>query len=69
MDRWHGLTMDDIRAIEDETKKELDKVCILRFLLILLQLDQFSYCKNILIQFTSVFLRVLMTFMISVAAT
>jgi len=26
MDRWHGLTMDDIRAIEDETKKELDKV-------------------------------------------
>ncbi|CAB3364511.1 Hypothetical predicted protein [Cloeon dipterum] len=25
MDRWHGLTMDDIRAIEDETKKELDQ--------------------------------------------
>lgn len=25
MDRWHGLTMDDIRAIEDKTKEELDK--------------------------------------------
>ncbi|XP_059490572.1 phosphatidylinositol transfer protein alpha isoform isoform X2 [Neocloeon triangulifer] len=25
MDRWFGLTMDDIRAIEDETKKELDQ--------------------------------------------
>ena len=26
MDEWYGLTMDDIRRIEDETKKELDKV-------------------------------------------
>ena len=26
MDRWHGLTMEDIRAIEDKTKEELDKV-------------------------------------------
>ncbi|PSN56764.1 Phosphatidylinositol transfer protein alpha isoform [Blattella germanica] len=25
MDRWHGLTMEDIRAIEDKTKEELDK--------------------------------------------
>ncbi|KAK7871709.1 hypothetical protein R5R35_013998 [Gryllus longicercus] len=25
MDRWHGLTMDDIRAIEDKTKEELDR--------------------------------------------
>ncbi|KAJ6633223.1 Phosphatidylinositol transfer protein alpha isoform [Pseudolycoriella hygida] len=25
MDRWYGLTMDDIRAIEDKTKEELDK--------------------------------------------
>lgn len=25
MDRWHGLTMDDIRAIEDKTKVELDR--------------------------------------------
>lgn len=25
MDRWHGLTMKDIRAIEDRTKEELDK--------------------------------------------
>ncbi|CDW56229.1 phosphatidylinositol transfer protein alpha [Trichuris trichiura] len=24
MDNWYGLTMDDIRQIEDETKKELD---------------------------------------------
>ncbi|CAH1970417.1 unnamed protein product [Acanthoscelides obtectus] len=24
MDRWHGLTMDDIRAIEDKTKEELE---------------------------------------------
>ncbi len=26
IDRWHGLTMEDIRALEDVTKKELDKV-------------------------------------------
>ena len=26
MDKWFGLTMDDIRAIEDKTKKELDEV-------------------------------------------
>ncbi|XP_014214149.1 phosphatidylinositol transfer protein beta isoform isoform X2 [Copidosoma floridanum] len=25
MDRWHGLTMEDIRAIEDKTKEELEK--------------------------------------------
>ncbi|CAO1406850.1 unnamed protein product [Diamesa serratosioi] len=25
IDRWHGLTMDDIRAIEEKTKEELDK--------------------------------------------
>lgn len=25
MDRWYGLTMDDIRAIEEKTKEELDK--------------------------------------------
>lgn len=24
-DRWYGLTMEDIRAIEDQTKEELDK--------------------------------------------
>nr|ACO15113.1 Phosphatidylinositol transfer protein alpha isoform [Caligus clemensi] len=24
-DRWHGLTMDDIRAIEDKTKEDLEK--------------------------------------------
>ncbi len=27
-DEWYGLTMDDIRAIEDKTKKELDEVFI-----------------------------------------
>lgn len=25
MDSWYGLTMDDIRAIEDKTKEELDR--------------------------------------------
>lgn len=25
IDRWYGLTMDDIRAIEDKTKEELDR--------------------------------------------
>lgn len=29
MDKWYGMTMADIRAIEDETKKELDQVSIL----------------------------------------
>jgi len=23
-DKWHGMTMEDIRALEDKTKKELD---------------------------------------------
>ena len=30
MDRWHGLTMEDIRDIEDKTKEELDKVTVIR---------------------------------------
>ncbi|XP_076060255.1 phosphatidylinositol transfer protein vib isoform X1 [Oratosquilla oratoria] len=25
MDRWHGMTMDDIRALENKTKEDLDK--------------------------------------------
>ena len=25
MDKWYGLTMEDIRALEEETKKELDE--------------------------------------------
>jgi hypothetical protein len=25
LDKWHGLTMDDIRQIEEETKQELEK--------------------------------------------
>lgn len=27
LDKYHGLTMDDIRRIEEQTKKELDEVC------------------------------------------
>lgn len=26
MDNWHGLTMDDIRRIEEQTREELDRV-------------------------------------------
>ena len=25
MDKWHGMTMEDIRALEEETKLELDE--------------------------------------------
>lgn len=25
MDQWHGLTMEDIRALEDKTREELDR--------------------------------------------
>lgn len=25
MDRWYGLTMEDIRALEEKTKDELDR--------------------------------------------
>lgn len=28
IDKWDGLTMDDIRRMEEETQKELDDVCI-----------------------------------------
>ncbi|VDP37381.1 unnamed protein product [Schistosoma mattheei] len=28
LDKWHGLSMDDIRAIENKTKEELDEVCL-----------------------------------------
>ena len=28
IDRWHGLTMQDIRELEEKTKRELDEVCI-----------------------------------------
>lgn len=27
IDRWHGLTIQDIRKLEEETKKDLDEVC------------------------------------------
>jgi hypothetical protein len=36
MDRWHGLTMEDIRAIEDKTKEELDNVSRLYFFFFIL---------------------------------
>jgi hypothetical protein len=26
MDKWHGLTMADIRVIEEQTKKELEEM-------------------------------------------
>jgi hypothetical protein len=26
MDKWQGMTMEDIRALEDKTKEDLDKV-------------------------------------------
>lgn len=29
MDRWHGLTLQDIREIEENTKEELHKVNLL----------------------------------------
>ena len=25
MDKWHGMTMEDIRALEEQTKLELDE--------------------------------------------
>lgn len=30
MDRWHGLTLQDIREIEEKTKEELDKVSLIK---------------------------------------
>ena len=27
LDQWYGLTIDDIRRLEEQTKKELDEVC------------------------------------------
>lgn len=30
MDRWHGLTLQDIREIEEKTKEDLDRVSFLR---------------------------------------
>lgn len=29
MDGWHGMDMNDIRQLEDQTKNELDEVCII----------------------------------------
>ena len=29
MNQWYGLTIDDIRAIEEKTKQELDRVSML----------------------------------------
>ena len=37
MDKWHGMTMQDIRDLEDKTKRELDeeraKVCLLIYII------------------------------------
>ena len=48
MDQWHGMTMEDIRALEEETKKRLDEernkvylrilILILHYLLIIMML-------------------------------
>lgn len=27
LDQWYGLTIEDIRRLEEETKRELDEVC------------------------------------------
>jgi hypothetical protein len=35
LDRWHGMTMQDIRRLEDETREELDRVSSRIYLLIL----------------------------------
>lgn len=32
IDRWHGLTIQDIRELEEKTKRELDEVDIVRSL-------------------------------------
>jgi len=32
IDRWHGMTLQEIRDIEDRTKKELDQVLNLTFI-------------------------------------
>jgi hypothetical protein len=30
MDRWYGLTLQDIREIEEKTREELDRVSFLK---------------------------------------
>lgn len=52
IDRWYGLTMEDIRAIEDNTKEELDRVrnCLFRKLRIngyLCDINDLFYSKDI----------------------
>lgn len=62
IDRWYGLTMEDIRAIEDNTKEELDRVrrissilffflqffnsASIRFILRLLKVGSFDHLKT-----------------------
>ena len=45
MDKWYGLTMEDIRRIEEETKHELDLV-ILSFLLSFLLRTASLFCLS-----------------------
>lgn len=44
IDRWHGLTMADIRAIEEQVKRELDEVSTY-------QVRHFVYILNCLLGF------------------
>jgi hypothetical protein len=55
-DRWHGMTMDDIRQFEEQIKKELDEVqsndcvrcgvCLLSFCLLLYLLIFYACSKG-----------------------
>ena len=48
IDEWHGLSMIDIRRIEDEVKKELDQVKLNKaFFFISKRLIFYSYVKQI----------------------
>lgn len=48
IDRWYGLTMEDIRAIEDNTKEELDRVRNFAFFLRFLLNSTILFCTQIL---------------------
>lgn len=52
MDRWHGLTMEDIRALEDNTKEELDRVFFFFFFFIK-QIVKFNRGINFIFYFYS----------------
>lgn len=59
IDRWYGLTMEDIRAIEDNTKEELDRVSNLIQFFFLFSvsnlIDFFALCEAFLLEGSSLF--------------